>query len=379
MASTYRSILDRFQAPRVFVTATPNRLDGRGLGEVCESVAFVYELCDAIRDGYLVPIIAKRVWVETLDFSKVRHLGDDFDPRELEQIMLEERHLHAVVAPTLEHAGKRKTLIFGAGVAHSYAMAAILNRGVPPNGPPIAVALDGSVDKKDIASTLRAYKRGDFQFLIGCDLFREGSNEPSIACVVAARVTRSPAAHCQMVGRGTRLFPGKENLLVLDFAGNSKHPLVSAVDLLGGQLDERVRDLAQRKANDGVPVLDALDQARAEVEAEDRRKRELAVDEERRRPIQAKAVSRLEDVTSQAFAFYDFNPKTARRNGVPMSEKPVAALLKFGMKPADISALDRSQASELPCDGSDDDLDEGDDEEPRDRGDWAGWGASDDE
>jgi hypothetical protein len=152
-----------------------------------------------------------------------------------------------------------------------------------------------------------------------------------------------------MIGRGTRLSPetGKSDLLVLDFVGNAgKHQLVTALDVLGGDLEPRVREAAQLAADQGTPILDAVALARAEVEAEDARRREAVIAEEQRRGVVGKVHSHLVEVVD-GFAFYGFDPKTARRNGADVSARQFATLRNAGFSKKKIAVLDGAQASEL--------------------------------
>ena len=347
LSSSHRAILDHFSSAKVLgVTATPDRHDRQALGQVFETVPFSFTIEDGIRGGWLAPVRQMRVVVESLDFSKVRSTtAGDLNEQDLERILLEEQHLHAVAAPTLQHAGNRRTLVFATSVAHAHQLAKVMNRLRPES----AEAIDGTASHELRRTVLRQFRSGERQFLVNCGMYLEGFDEPSISCVAVARPTESRALYSQMVGRGTRLSPetGKSDLLVLDFVGNAgKHQLVSALDILGGEIDPRVRAAAQLAADGGVPVLDALAQARAQVDAEEVRLRERALDEEQRRGVVGKVHSRLEEI-STGFVFYGFDPKTTPRNGADMSDKQRSALRSFGFTDAQLAGLDRAQASAL--------------------------------
>ena len=86
------------------MTATPDRADERGLAEVCDHVAFDYELSDIIRDGFLVSIRQRRVFIEGLEFAKIHTVSGDLDQQELEAAMLAECPLHGTVHATIETA-----------------------------------------------------------------------------------------------------------------------------------------------------------------------------------------------------------------------------------------------------------------------------------
>jgi superfamily II DNA or RNA helicase len=256
VSESYGGILSRFARARVVgVTATPDRLDGIGLGEVFESCSYRYELRDAIRDGWLAPITARRVTVDGLDLAAVHVRAGDFDRTELAAAMTNEQVLHGVAAPLLEQAGARRAIVFAVDVAHAAALAEILNRYEPG----VARAIDGSASAQARAAALAAYRGGEFRILVNCALFVEGFDEPTIACVAVARPTKSRALYAQMVGRGTRLASGKADCLVLDFAARSRHRLIGPADVLAGRaLDDEVSELVNGRIDGDALQLELV-------------------------------------------------------------------------------------------------------------------------
>lgn len=275
-AQSYRSILGRFESARVLgVTATPDRGDGKALGKVFESVAYSYEMRRAIAESFLAPLHAKRILVEKMDLSEVRTHHGDFDQTELSKLLNEDENLLGVVKPLLEQAGDRKTLVFGVDVAHARALAEVINAHKPGK----AIALDGTAKPEERKAVLALFRKGVFQYLCNCALFTEGFDEPDIACVALARPTQSRALYTQMLGRGTRLAPGKRDCLVLDFVGNSgRHRLIGPADALAGrELTDDERKIAAKKLEDGQTELEGV-LADAEREAKEQkaaRRREL--------------------------------------------------------------------------------------------------------
>jgi superfamily II DNA or RNA helicase len=271
-SASYREVLDHFASAKVLgVTATPDRGDGAAMRTVFESVAYVYEIRDAIEQGFLVPIRQKAVRVEGLDLSRVRTTAGDLNEGDLEAVLTEERNLHGVVTPTLELAGARPTIVFGTSIAHAHALADVFNRYRPG----AARAVDGQMDRGARAETLAAFATGEFQFLANCALLTEGVDIPSVACVAMARPTKSRALYAQAVGRGTRLHPGKRDLLIIDFEGNAgKHALVCGLDILDGREDVEVSERAKELLEEDpqLTLIDALDEAARQVAAQRRKK-----------------------------------------------------------------------------------------------------------
>jgi superfamily II DNA or RNA helicase len=270
-AASYRAILEYFTDADVLgVTATPDRADGKALGELFESCAYQYELRDAIRDQWLVPIRARRIVVESVDFSKVHKRAGDFANDELAEIFAAEEAVVGVVAPLLEQTGALRTIVFAVNVAHATALA----QAICDRRPGAARVAHGELDSAARAEVLADFRAGRFQYLVNVQLYTEGFDEPSIQCVAVVRPTMSRALFVQMCGRGTRLLGqtledsianGKPELLLLDFTGNAgKHRLVGPLDALaaGDGIDPEIYGEAQRLLTDDAQDLDGvLDEA----------------------------------------------------------------------------------------------------------------------
>lgn len=331
------------------VTATPDRADKKALGQVYEKVSYVYEILDAINDGWLVPIMQRSVYVEGLDFSQCRTTAGDLNGGDVAAIMEYESNLHGIASPTIEIAGDKKTLIFAASVAHSNRLAEILNRHKPGCARCASAATD-PVSRKKI---LRDYRSGEFQYLVNCDLYGVGFDEPSIQLVVQARPTKSRSKYAQQIGRGTRPLTGtldgiddadmrkaaieasgKPFALVLDFVGNSgRHKLVTTADVLGGKYSEDVVARAAKDAQQSDAPVDmrrALDEAQAAIirEAKEAAAREEAAH-------RAKLVGKAKYSTSivNAFDVLDLAPsmKYSWNKGKPATERQIEALRRMGI------------------------------------------------
>lgn len=368
-ADSYRRVLNHYrQNPKLKVlgvTATPDRSDEEALGQVFDSVAFVYEINDGITEGWLAPVVQRMVYVEGLDFSHVRTTAGDLNGADLASVMEFEKNLHGIAHPTFELAAGRKTLVFAASVAHAERLCEILNR----HKSDCARFVFGTTDDVTRKNTLRAYKRGDFQFLVNVGVFTEGFDEPSIQVVAVARPTKSRSLYTQMVGRGTRPLDGivdglaevsdrlaaiagsaKPCVEVLDFVGNSgKHKLMTTADILGGNYSEEVVELAQQKARDahkGVDMRKLLEEAEAEIER-------MRLEQEEARKSEAanrvKLVGRAKYATEIVNAFDVLDVKPAIERGWdkkhPATEKQVEFLRKQGINNA--SQLSRKHAGQL--------------------------------
>jgi superfamily II DNA or RNA helicase len=349
-AASYRRVVDHFSKNpnlrTVGFTATPDRADKSALGLVFESVAFNYEIMQAMHDGWLVPIETQQVIVSGMDFSHVKTVAGDLNQGELSTIMEQEKVLHGVVSPAIEIAAGRKTLVFAASVSHAERMSEIFNR----HGVRSAI-VHGGTFKDDRRKILQAYADGKIQVLCNCGVAVEGFDCPTIEVVVIARPTKSRSLYTQMVGRGTRVLPNtvdsisdpagrraaiaasaKSKMLVIDFTGNSgKHKLVTTADILGGKYDEETIEHAKQKiAESGKPsdVIEELERAAAEVLAN--RTEELL--QKKRRVVTAKVDYSTKQV--DAFGVFNIGPDRlahAARNTAPLTQAQQAMLTRNGI------------------------------------------------
>ncbi|MEO6597220.1 MAG: DEAD/DEAH box helicase [Planctomycetota bacterium] len=254
-ADSYRAVLDHFDAHLLGVTATPDRSDKVPLGEIFAEVAFEYDMRTAIKEGWLCPIRSFLVHTQA-DFSNVRKVAGELATRDVEQILTQELHLAEIATPILRERGDRPTIVFAASVAHAHALARVLNQ--LSGDPSCAEALDGSTSFEQRAPTLERFDRGEIKVLVNCSLFTEGFDAPRIALVAVARPVLSRSFYAQMVGRGTRIAPGKKDLLVLDFVpSNCRHSLAAAVDIFAAE-DADVRESARRIVSAASAAGEAL-------------------------------------------------------------------------------------------------------------------------
>lgn len=206
----YRRILDYFDRAKVLgVTATPDRGDMRNLGEVFDSLAFEYKLTDAIKEGYLCKIMAQTIPLK-LDITDVGFTSGDYSLGQLGTAL--DPYLEQIAAEMAQRCTGRKTVVFLPLIKTSQKFRDLLNahgfRAAEVNGQ--------STDRKEV---LADFDAGKYNVLCNSMLLTEGWDCPSVDCVVVLRPTKVRSLYSQMVGRGTRLSPGKSDLLLLDFCG----------------------------------------------------------------------------------------------------------------------------------------------------------------
>src|SRR6266566_1220401 len=223
VAPSYRRIFDHFglfepNVSRYLIgfTATPRRGDKQGLGEVFQEVCYARDMREMIADRYLCPITGWRVASDlSLDHVKVRH-GDFIESQLAHAVNIPLRN-SLLVKAYRDFAPGRRAIVFCVDVAHAKdvhrAFAEVGIRAAP---------VWGELSRDQRRSTLAAFSAGELDVVTNCNVLTEGFDEPRVDCVIMARPTKSKLLYAQMVGRGTRLHPGKKDLMVIDVADNSR-------------------------------------------------------------------------------------------------------------------------------------------------------------
>lgn len=224
------------------VTATLDRADGRALGEVFEAVVEPQiGLIDLIRhpEGpFLVRPRGIRVRIADLNLDRVKRTAGDFNAGALGAAMSAAMAPQRIVEAWQEHAKGRPTVAFMPTVAISIEQAEAF-RGAGYR----AVHLDGTTPAADRERSLEAFRRGEVEILCNVGLFTEGTDLPSISCVILGRPTSSTGLYQQMVGRGLRIHPDKRDCIVLDVSGvTGRHKLATLVSLGGADRPEDMPD-----------------------------------------------------------------------------------------------------------------------------------------
>jgi ATP-dependent helicase IRC3 len=263
-AASYRDTLDALGAfepggPVVLgVTATPGRGDGVGLDSVFQEIVYRMGILDGIRGGYLCDLRAVGVALET-DFADVHARGGDLADGELGDALMAADAPEHVRDAYLDHADGRRAIVFTPTVDVARSMAEVLaDAGVP------SAWVSGSTPRAERAEILEALRAGSLRVVANCAVLTEGFDCPPVDCIITARPTKSTALYTQMIGRGTRPYPGKRDCLILDVVGQAgRHDLVTVAGLFGlsprelagrsvtQALNERERVEEQQRGTDG--------------------------------------------------------------------------------------------------------------------------------
>ena len=313
LSDSYQRVLAHFPKANILgVTATPDRGDMKNLGQFFDSKAYEYTMPQAIRDGYLCPIKAQMIPLE-LDISGVKVTSGDFSSGEIGSAL--EPYLDQIAREMTHYCKGRKTVVFLPLIHTSQKFCAILNcyglRAAEVNG-----------NSENRAEVLRDFENGRYDVLCNSMLLTEGWDCPAVDCVVVLRPTKVRSLYQQMVGRGMRLFPGKEHLLLLDFLCMSeRHNLCRPSALISKDADIAKRiDQQMVDSSDGIDLIDAEEQAERDVlaEREEALAKELAEMRKRKRklvdPLQYALSIAAEDLVGYVPTFaWEMAPPSARQ------------------------------------------------------------------
>lgn len=330
----YQRVLKHFEDANVLgVTATPDRGDMRNLGSYFESLAYEYSLPEAIKSGYLSPIKALTIPLK-LDLSNVKQQAGDFSTKDLGTAL--DPYLEQIAEEMKKQCLNRKTVVFLPLVKTSQKFRDILNK----HGFKAAEVNGESTDREQV---LKDYEEGKYNVLCNSMLLTEGWDCPSVDCVIVLRPTKVRALYSQMVGRGTRLAPGKKELLLLDFLWHTeRHELCHPANLIA--TDEKVaKKMTENIEELGTPIdlEQAEQQAKEDVALEREESLAKQLSEMKRR--KCKLVDPLQfEMSIQASDLTDYVPSFGWQMSPP-TDKQVKALEKWGIFPDEIENAGKAE------------------------------------
>ena len=328
ISDSYQKVLEHFPEAHVLgVTATPDRGDMRNLGQYFESLAYEYTLPKAIKEGYLTPIKALTIPLK-IDMSGVAVQAGDFKASDIGTAL--DPYLEGIAQEMQKYCADKKTVVFLPLVKTSQKFRDVLNtygfRAAEVNG-----------DSQDRAEILADFESGKYNVLCNSMLLTEGWDCPSVDCVVVLRPTKVRSLYCQMVGRGTRLSPGKEHLLLLDFLWHTErhelcHPasLICDNEEVAQKMTENLEEapgcpiyIEEAEKTASEDVVAQREEALAKQLAEMKRRKKKLVD-----PLQFEMSIQAEDLSGYVPAFgWEMGPP---------SDKQKATLEKLGILPDQI-------------------------------------------
>lgn len=327
LSDSYQKVLGHFSGADVLgVTATPDRGDMRDMGEYFESLAYEYTMPKAIREGYLCPIQAATIPLR-IDMAGVSIQSGDFKVGDLDTAL--DPYLKDIAREMKQYCQGRKTVVFLPLVKTSQKFRDILNQ----EGFQAAEVNGSSPDRSEI---LEGFASGKYDVLCNSMLLTEGWDCPSVDCVIVLRPTKIRSLYCQMVGRGTRLFPGKDHLLLLDFLWHTeRHELCHPASLICQDQEVAAQMTANLEtAGEPVDLEEAEQAASADVVAQ--REESLAKQLAEMKTRKRKLVDPLQfEMSIQAEDLSGYVPSFGWEMGPP-SERQKNALERLGICPDEV-------------------------------------------
>lgn len=259
VSPTYLQVLDYFGLRKkrndsestpalVGVSATFSRFDGLKLGTAIDHIVYHKDYVDMILDKWLCNVIFTTVKTNA-NLKRVRTSSTgDFLASALSKVVNTNETNELIVRSWMAKApGRKSTLVFCVDLNHVFGLTAMFRaHGIESR------FVTGDTPKKERSATLDAFKSGEFPVLLNCGVFTEGTDIPNIDCVVLARPTKSRNLLVQMIGRGMRLHPDKENCHIIDFVAALDTGIVTTPTLFGLDPEELVdeattEDMQNRK------------------------------------------------------------------------------------------------------------------------------------
>lgn len=327
ISDSYQKVLNHFGDAHVLgVTATPDRGDMRNLGEYFETLAYEYTLPKAIKEGFLSPIKALTIPLR-LDLTSVGVQAGDYKTADLDTAL--DPYLYQIADEMWRHCADRKSVVFLPLIKTSQKFCGILReKGFA------AAEINGESTNR--AEILRDFDQGRYNVLCNSMLLTEGWDCPSVDCIVVLRPTKVRSLYSQMVGRGTRLHPGKDHLLLLDFLWHTErhelcHPahLICENEEVAKQMTANIEaaacpiDLEEAEEKASEDVVAQREEALAKQLAEMKNRKRKLVD-----PLQFELSIQAEDLSSYVPAFgWEMGPPT---------DKQRTTLEKLGILPDEI-------------------------------------------
>lgn len=333
LSSSYQNVLQHFDQAKVLgVTATADRGDMRNLGEYFETLAYEYTLPKAIKEGFLSPIKAQTIPLK-LDLTGVGSQAGDYKTADLGNAL--DPYLYQIAEEMAKVCMDRKTVVFLPLIKTSQKFRDILeSKGFS------AVEVNGTSD--DRAEILKDFDAGKYNVLCNSMLLTEGWDCPSVDCIVVLRPTKIRSLYSQMVGRGTRLFPGKEYLLLLDFLWHTERLELCHPSHLICSSPEVAQIMTENIEEAGCPVDIQEAEVKATEDAVSAREEALAKQLQEMKHRKRKLVDPLQfEMSIQAEDLAGYVPSFGWEMGPP-SDKQVKKLEQLGIFPDQIESAGKA-------------------------------------
>ncbi|GLH62195.1 DEAD/DEAH box helicase family protein [Parageobacillus sp. G301] len=217
-ARSYQRVLDYFEPKFLLgITATPDRNDNKDVYAICDgNVAYKIDFIEAVQRGWLAPFRYYGVYDDT-DYSKIKWLGNRYDEAELLQVQLREEMADKILK-AWEKYKKTRTLVFCSSIKQADFLSEYFRKRNYRT-----VSLHSKQTDTPRGKAIAMLEQGELDAIFTVDLFNEGVDIPSVDTLLFVRPTESLTVFTQQVGRGLRLYEGKDYCVIIDLIGNYRN------------------------------------------------------------------------------------------------------------------------------------------------------------
>ena len=197
------------------MTATPNRTDRKPILKLVDN-NLIYQITqrEAIERGFLCPFCYYAL-KDNINYSNIRHNGFRYYLDDLNRLLIIKRRDQAIIKKYKSLIDGVKAIAFCVSIQHTIRASNHFNdEGIP------SVAIHSGLTNEQRKKHIRNFREGKYQIAFVRDMFNEGIDFPEVGALLFLRPTESKIIFTQQLGRGLRIYPGKENVKVLDFIGN---------------------------------------------------------------------------------------------------------------------------------------------------------------
>jgi superfamily II DNA or RNA helicase len=314
------------------VTATPCRLDGKGLKQAFDCLIEGPNIKTLIDLNFLVN---PKTYASQNDFSKIKTTAGDYDKKDIYEAFNKPSITGSAIESWRKYAEDLPTVVFCINIKHAEDIAGLFSMVGHT-----AEVVHGGLDKTERAERLNRLKTGETKIITSVDIISEGTDIPAVGCIIMMRPTKSLALYLQQAGRGLRTIEGKNNCIILDHAGNCfRHGLVTDLrdwELTDTKIKEAKKTFTIRQCKKCYAVFgvlaDKCPECGAEVEKQPKEMKKIAgelvpIDEIPQKKIQAKqeewsckTLAQWERVAflrgyKKGWAFIRYEEQQRRQNG----------------------------------------------------------------
>lgn len=196
------------------MTATPYRFDNQSIYNIFGTPCFHISILQLIKEGFLCDIVGYRIKTN-VSLQGISTRAGDFINSRLAPVINTKNRNELIVSTYKQKCEGEKVVGFCASIKHAHALKlCFVSQNIP------CEVISGQLTSKLRENLLKRFSRGEIKVVLNVQVLTEGFDEPSITSLLMCRPTKSPTLYMQMIGRGTRLFPGKEKLKVIEFTDN---------------------------------------------------------------------------------------------------------------------------------------------------------------